>query len=185
LFFNKNSLKKYLKTTKNKEKIFFGQTNVYFCAMKILMVCLGNICRSPLADGLLRKKLADNNLDVMVDSAGTSAFHIGNQPDSRTQSNALEHGLDISSLRARQFERADFKSFDQIYAMDTDNLWNIQELAESEGDKEKAKLILDLLPDENVKDVPDPYFGGEKGFEKVYQLLDAATDRLIQQISQQ
>jgi protein-tyrosine phosphatase len=150
--------------------------------MKILMVCLGNICRSPLADGLMRKKIADNGLDLEVDSAGTSTYHIGNEPDERTQENALKHGIDLSSLRARQFIKEDFNSFDLIYVMDRTNYFNVLELASSDEERDKVKLILDELPNEPLNEVPDPYYSGELGFEKVYQLLDSATDAIVEHI---
>ena len=148
------------------------------------MVCLGNICRSPLADALLRKKVAKLGLDVEVDSAGTSAYHIGNQPDERTRENALKHNLDISFLRARQFKKEDFQNFDLIYVMDRTNQYNVLELAETDEDREKVKLILEILPDEHLNEVPDPYYSGEQGFEVVYKLLDAATDAIVEQIEE-
>jgi protein-tyrosine phosphatase len=150
--------------------------------MKILMVCLGNICRSPLADALLRKKIANKGLDVEVDSAGTSSFHIGHQPDERTQENAKKHNLDMSFLRARQFVKSDFQVFDQIYVMDRSNAYNVLEFAENDDERNKVKLILDVLSDK-TKEVPDPYYGGETGFENVYNLLDRATDEILNQIT--
>ena len=164
------------------KKVFSLTSIEYFCAMKILMVCLGNICRSPLADGLLRKKIAENKLDIEVDSAGTSAYHAGNTPDERTIENALRHNLDLSKLRARQFKKEDFQEFDLIYAMDRMNYYNVLELADSDEDREKVKLILAELPDESLNEVPDPYYSGEQGFEKVYQLLDAATDAIVENL---
>lgn len=149
--------------------------------MKILMVCLGNICRSPLADALLRKKVTEKGLNIEVDSAGTSSFHIGHEPDERTQANAKKHGLDMSFLRARQFVKADFENFDKIYVMDRSNAYNVLTMTDDESDKQKVKLILDLL-DEKITEVPDPYYGGAQGFENVYNLLDRATDEIINQI---
>lgn len=153
--------------------------------MKILMVCLGNICRSPLADALLKKKVAELGLNIEVDSAGTSDYHIGGEPDKRTQENALNHGLDMSFLRARQFTKKDFDTFDLIYVMDKSNECNVLSLTADSGQKEKVKLILDLLDDAQYKEVPDPYFGGEQGFETVYNLLDQATDKILEEISTQ
>lgn len=150
--------------------------------MKILMVCLGNICRSPLADGLLRKKVARFGLKVEIDSAGTAAYHIGKSPDTRTQANARQHGVDLSFLRARQFETADFDAFDKIYVMDASNESNVLNLARNDQDAEKVDRLLNLLPEVVDKNVPDPYYGGEKGFEKVYQLVDAATDVIIEKL---
>jgi protein-tyrosine phosphatase len=146
--------------------------------MKILMVCLGNICRSPLADGLLRDKIAKRNLPHRVDSAGTSAHHVGHKPDSRMIKTAKEFGLDISTLRARQFVVSDFDEFDLIYVMDKENLRNVSKLARNQEDIRKVSLILNVLDTTN-EEVPDPYYGGDAGFHHVYSLLDRATDQLI------
>lgn len=150
--------------------------------MKILMVCLGNICRSPLADGLLRKKIQELGLSHEVDSAGTAAYHLGKHPDLRTQANARKHGVDLSFLRARQFVAADFDRYDRIYAMDKSNLSNILALRPTKEQAAKVQLFLDLLPEEELNEVPDPYYGGDQGFEHVFQLADQATDRLIDEI---
>lgn len=146
------------------------------------MVCLGNICRSPLADGLLRRKVAENQLDVEVDSAGTSNQHRGEAPDARMVATANSYGTDISFLRARQFVKADFQNFDLIYVMDKSNLRNVMALASSEQDRQKVKLILNELNPNTDQEVPDPYFGGQAGFDHVYALLDEATDKLINNI---
>ena len=126
--------------------------------MKILMVCLGNICRSPIAEGILRHKLrAMKTEDVETDSAGTSNFHVGEAPDARMRTTAVKNGMDISDLRARQFVQADFDAFDLIYAMDTSNQRDILSLARNDQDRAKVKLILDeIYPGEN-REVPDPY----------------------------
>ena len=142
------------------------------------MVCLGNICRSPLADGLLRDKIAKRNLPHLVDSAGTSAHHVGHKPDSRMIQTALHYGLDISTLRARQFVVTDFDAFDLIYVMDKENLRNVSKLARNHNDLSKVSLILNLL-EATDQEVPDPYYGGAAGFHHVYALLDRATDQLI------
>lgn len=150
--------------------------------MKILMVCLGNICRSPIADGILRKKVSDLGLPVIVDSAGTSGFHSGEQPDERMRKTAKSFGVNIDDLRARQFTVDDFDTFDLIYAMDASNYNNILSLARTEEDRSKVRLILnELEPGKNLQ-VPDPYYGGEQGFIEVFNLLDAATDRIIEKI---
>lgn len=147
--------------------------------MKILMVCLGNICRSPMADGLLRQKVEKCGLNVEVDSAGTSGYHIGEAPDQRMRATAKSFGVNIDSLRARQFESADFDRFDLIYAMDESNRENILKLARNESDRSKVRMILnEIYPGENMP-VPDPYFGGSEGFTHVYDLLDRATDKII------
>ncbi|SFJ34856.1 low molecular weight protein-tyrosine-phosphatase [Olleya namhaensis] len=142
----------------------------------ILMVCLGNICRSPLAEGILQSKL---NTDLFtVDSAGTSSYHIGNKPDTRSISTAKKHNIDITKQRARQFTKQDFIDFDIIYAMDKSNFANIIALAENEAQHSKVKLILnESFPDKNL-DVPDPYYGGDNGFEKVYTLLEDASEKI-------
>ena len=150
--------------------------------MKILMVCLGNICRSPLADGLLRKKVKDHSLAVEVDSAGTGDWHLGDPPDDRMRATAKANGLSIDELRGRQFEVADFDRFDQIYVMDQSNYKNVVALARNEEDKEKVDLLLNLSnPNKNLE-VPDPYFGGDEGFQQVFNMVDEATDRLIEQL---
>lgn len=147
--------------------------------MKILMVCLGNICRSPMADGLLRKKVNDLELNWTVDSAGTANYHVGEAPDSRMRSTAKQLGYPIDSLRARQFDTSDFDNFDHIFVMDQSNYNNVVRLARNESDKSKVELIMNLIyPNENIA-VPDPYYGGEQGFIDVFNMLDEATDQII------
>ena len=142
-------------------------------AAKILMVCLGNICRSPLAEGIMRAKLSK---DFIVDSAGTGGWHAGELPDKRSISTAKNRGLDITSQRARQFKISDFDTFDYIYVMDNSNYKDVMALAPNEEAKSKVKLILnELLPNENI-DVPDPYYGGQDGFENVFDMLNEACD---------
>ena len=145
---------------------------------KILMVCLGNICRSPLADGLLRHKIQEQNLSITVDSCGTAGYHVGEKPDSRMIQTAKNKGVEIAHLRARQFEVEDFDNFDEIYVMDESNYNNVVELSRSLEDQQKVKLILDLI-DDKYTEVPDPYYGGQEGFELVFDLLDRATDAII------
>jgi len=146
---------------------------------KILMVCLGNICRSPMADGLLRRKAIENNLPIIVDSAGTSATHVGEAPDSRMQKTAEKHNTPINNLRSRQFVAEDFDLFESIYVMDESNYKNVISLARTETDKNKVDFILNLIEPNKNLEVPDPYFGGEQGFEHVFKLLDKATDKII------
>jgi protein-tyrosine phosphatase len=149
-------------------------------ATKILMVCLGNICRSPLAEGILRSKLPENLF--IVDSTGTGNWHVGNPPDPRSIEIARKKGLDISNLKGRQFTKKDFTHFDFIYAMDHQNYKDIIALASNEAEKAKVKMILDeLFPGEKV-DVPDPYFGLQDGFEKVYDMLDEACNIIAQKL---
>lgn len=144
--------------------------------MSYLMVCLGNICRSPLAEGILRDKIEKLNLDVNIDSAGTSNYHIGQHPDSRTVSNAKQHGIDISKLKGRQFQVEDFDKFDTIFVMDSSNYTDVIALARNENDIRKVEMILNrVYPSSNMA-VPDPYFGGEQGFENVFILLEEACE---------
>jgi protein-tyrosine phosphatase len=150
------------------------------------MVCLGNICRSPLAEGVLRKKLIENKLQqkVFIDSAGTGNYHIGEAPDIRTQKNAKSHGVDLSQLRARQFNVNDFENFDVIYAMDKSNYQNIIGLSTNPSQKEKVKLFLSES-NTQILEVPDPYFGGEEGFELVFNLIDQNCNAIIQKLKSQ
>ena len=144
---------------------------------KILMVCLGNICRSPLAEGILQSKV--NKELVFVDSAGTAAYHVGNLPDERSIAVAKQYGIDISNQQARKFTEKDFLNFDVIYAMDKSNYQNIISLATSDKDVEKVKMILnESQPDKNYS-VPDPYYGGKNGFEEVYKMLNEACDSIL------
>lgn len=145
----------------------------------VLMVCLGNICRSPLAEGILRHKAQKYGVEIRIDSAGTSNYHIGDQPDKRTIANALKHGVDLTNLRARQFKVKDFDEFDTIFVMDSSNHSNVLALARTESDEKKVELILNRqFPKEN-RPVPDPYFGGEQGFEDVFNLLDEVCETII------
>ncbi|MEQ8702476.1 MAG: low molecular weight protein-tyrosine-phosphatase [Phaeodactylibacter sp.] len=146
--------------------------------MKILMVCLGNICRSPLAQGILEQKAAEKGLNWSVDSAGTGSWHIGESPDPRSVYTAGQHGLDISGQRARQFRRQDLQDFDLILAMDQSNYQEILRMAQSPEEEEKVRKILDFTSDATAGDVPDPYWDDD-GFEKVYQMLDKACDKII------
>jgi protein-tyrosine phosphatase len=138
------------------------------------MVCLGNICRSPLAEGILASKLPRNKFTV--DSAGTGDWHIGHAPDSRSIAAAKNHDLDITNQKARQFKVEDFDEYDYIYVMDQSNYKNVINLAKNQKNKDKVQIILnELYPSENV-DVPDPYFGMSNGFEIVYNMLDEVCD---------
>jgi protein-tyrosine phosphatase len=147
---------------------------------RILMVCLGNICRSPMAKALLIKKLEEKNITwVEVDSAGTSDYHIGGRADYRTMVSGKKHGIDLTTHKGRQFTRHDFDAFDLIYAMDTENYSDIVLMASNEEETQKVKLILDETHPKANLSVPDPWFGGESDFEKVFQLLDKACDVII------
>lgn len=149
-------------------------------AVKILMVCLGNICRSPLAEGILQSKLPKN--DFIVDSAGTGDWHVGQLPDKRSIAIAKKKGLDITNQKGQHFTAKHFELFDYIYVMDMSNYKNVLSLAPNEKAKSKVKLILnELFPNENVE-VPDPYYGGEDGFENVYNMLDQACDVIAKKL---
>lgn len=138
--------------------------------MKILMVCTGNICRSPLAEGILKTKL--NTIEV--DSVGTISMHEGEHPDKRAIKVAAKHGIDISKLRARVINAKDLQDFDKIYCMDLNNLEDVVSMAANETEREKISLILDAAGLEDQVEVTDPYYDGEKEFEDVFQLLDKA-----------
>ncbi|KAA3621779.1 MAG: low molecular weight phosphotyrosine protein phosphatase [Flavobacterium sp.] len=143
---------------------------------KVLMVCLGNICRSPLAEGILRSKVDTDK--VIVDSAGTGGWHVGEQPDPRSIEVAKKYGLDITYQRGRKFSAYDFETYDHIFVMDNSNYRDVTSLAKNESEIAKVQLILDeIFPNENV-DVPDPYYGGAFGFENVFKMLDEACDKI-------
>ncbi|UUV21477.1 low molecular weight protein-tyrosine-phosphatase [Paenimyroides aestuarii] len=143
---------------------------------KILMVCLGNICRSPLAEGILKSKL--NSDRFIVDSAGTGAWHSGELPDKRSIAVAKKYGVDLTTQRARQFTLEDFDNFDYIYVMDQSNYKNVCRLAPTNEAINKVQFILnELYPDQN-KEVPDPYYGGDNGFEDVYNMLNEACEKI-------
>lgn len=138
------------------------------------MVCLGNICRSPLAEGILKSNVDSSK--VIVDSAGTGSWHVGSKPDSRSIAVAKKNNLDITDQRGRQFSVSDFDEFDHIYVMDNSNKENVLDLAKNDEHRSKVKLILnEIFPGENV-DVPDPYYGGDSGFDNVYKMLDEACE---------
>ncbi|SHJ04022.1 low molecular weight protein-tyrosine-phosphatase [Aquimarina spongiae] len=147
---------------------------------KILMVCLGNICRSPLAEGILKSKLDPEK--YQVDSCGTSSYHIGSKPDTRSIKVAKEHHIDITDQRAAQFSTGHFDQYHTIYAMDRSNYQNIIKLARNTEDQSKVKLILDELQLNETLDVPDPYYGGERGFEEVFEMLDQACNTIASKL---
>ncbi|MDB6090130.1 MAG: phosphotyrosine protein phosphatase [Gammaproteobacteria bacterium] len=153
--------------------------------MKILFVCLGNICRSPTAEAVFRAVAARDapELTVEVDSAGTARYHIGAAPDRRTIDAAHRRGYDLSPLRARVVEPDDFERFDLILAMDRENLRALQRLA-SAHTRDRVKLFLEFAPDAGVTEVPDPYYGGPNGFEEVLDLIEAASHGLLQYLRQ-
>ena len=147
--------------------------------MRILMVCLGNICRSPLAEGILRHKAAQRNLDWQIDSAGTGDWHVGHQPDHRSISTALKHGIDIRNQRGRLFQSIDFERFDKILVMDSQNLRDVLRLAKTDAHQAKVERILEFsFPGQDLN-VPDPYREELDGFESVFVLLDQACESFL------
>lgn len=148
----------------------------------VLMVCTGNICRSPTADGLLRHALQSAGLTgrVFVDSAGTHDYHIGDPPDRRSVATAQRYGVDLAELRARQVTKADFASFDLVLAMDDGHYRQLLQLCPPQY-RDRVKLYLSYAP-EFGRDVPDPYYGKGDGFEKVWQMCQAVTDALVTDI---
>ncbi len=150
--------------------------------MKILMVCMGNICRSPMAEGIMKDVLKGSKQNILIDSAGTLDYHAGETPDVRAVKKAKEHGIDISSQRARAFTVEDFDNFDRIYVMDQNNYQEIIKKARSEADKTKVSMIMnEVYPGENI-DVPDPYYGGIQGFEDVFQMLKKACTTIAEEL---
>lgn len=147
--------------------------------MKILMVCLGNICRSPLAEGILQHKVGDKHL---VTSAGTGDWHVGEKPDRRSVEVALRNGVDIADQRAQHFSPLFFDGFDLIYAMDQTNYDDLMKLTQSDDQRKKVKLFLEDAFGE-AANVPDPYYGSITDFEAVYDLIDRATDQLLTKYS--
>ena len=144
------------------------------------MVCLGNICRSPLAEGILAHKKKHLNLEV--DSAGTAAYHVGKLPDSRSIEIANKYNIDLSKQRARQFSRADFDTFDIIYAMDTNNYAHLISLADNKEERNKIRMILNEINPNACESVPDPYYLGENGFQNIYNMLEKACNKIVQNI---
>ncbi len=151
--------------------------------MKLLFVCLGNICRSPSAEAIATQKIAQRGKTdvIQCDSAGTGDWHIGHAPDPRAQAAGAKRGYDLSSLCARQLTAADFEQFDHILVMDSHNLQDAKALQPDDG-RANLQRLLDYLPDQPIRDVPDPYYGGDKGFETVLDLLEAAIDNLLDEL---
>ena len=153
---------------------------------KILFVCLGNICRSPAAEGIFNQKIKERDLEQLfvVDSAGTGSWHVGNLPDKRMRATALSRGIELTS-RSRQIEENDLYEFDQILVMDQDNLDAVKSLTKDQNNpvNSKIKLILSYSKNFQLDEVPDPYYGGKNGFEKVIDLLDDAMDGLIDSLT--
>jgi protein-tyrosine phosphatase len=153
--------------------------------VRVLFVCMGNICRSPTAHGVFRDLVKQRNLhtSIEIDSAGTHAYHVGESPDRRAQSTATLRGIDLSDLRARPVSSKDFEIYDYILAMDEDNYTALMSLC-PEHAKDKVHLFLSYAPHLNRREVPDPYYGGQKGFENVFDMIDHAAKGLLEDIEQ-
>ena len=151
--------------------------------IKILTVCLGNICRSPLAEGVLRSKLDTGHFEV--DSAGTANYHVGEAPDPRAIAVGRKNGVDISNLRGRQFTAKDFSSFDYIFVMDKSNYQNVLRLAKNDRERSKVHFLLDTLSGMAAKELPDPYYGDEKAFDDTYTMVDAACELIAKKLQKQ
>lgn len=160
-------------------------TAVYICSMKILMVCLGNICRSPLAEGILQDKAFRAGLNWSVESAGTNGYHTGEAPHPLSQKVARLNGIDISQQRSRRFRAEDFQVYDRIYALAEDVMDDIRSIARNSFDQAKADLLMnELYPGKN-KDVPDPWYGPEPGYHEVYRMIEEVCDAIIKKYGNQ
>ncbi len=153
--------------------------------VKVLFVCMGNICRSPTAQGVFERLVQQHALSdlIEIDSAGTHAYHVGEPPDSRAQETALNRGVDLSSQRARRVQAGDFEYYDYVIAMDSDNLKNLLAIC-PRGMRKKVSLFLSHQSQYEAQDVPDPYYGGSSGFEQVLDMVEAASDGLLTVIKQ-
>jgi len=149
--------------------------------IKVLMVCLGNICRSPLAEGILKSKIDSHK--IYVDSAGTGGWHVGELPDKRSIEVARHHRVDLTKQRCRKFTISDFDKFNFIYVMDKSNYKNVIALARNEEDKSKVHYILSITKSHEILEVPDPYYDGNDGFEDVYQMLNEACDFIADKLN--
>ena len=151
--------------------------------VKVLFVCMGNICRSPTAHGVFRALVEREGLSrqVSIDSAGTLAYHVGSGPDKRARATALSRGVDLSDLVARRVSEADFEDFDYVVAMDQDNFIALTEIA-ADQHVEKIHMLMDFAPGMRTREVPDPYYGGPAGFERVFDLVEAAAQGLLAEI---
>ena len=153
--------------------------------IKVLFVCMGNICRSPTAEGVFNKLLQDKQLTdrFLIDSAGTHDYHIGKSPDGRAQQTAKQRGIDLSALQGRQVNNDDFDYFHHILAMDTDNAEILRNACPNEL-QHKIKLFLDFAPEQDERNVPDPYYGGQNGFEHVFDIVEAASKGFLDSVLQ-
>lgn len=152
--------------------------------ISVLFVCMGNICRSPTAEAVCRHLAVERGLDqrIRIDSAGTHAYHIGHPPDERSAATALERGIDMREQRARQVTPDDLQEFDYVLALDQSNLTRLQALQDEYGGTAHVGLLLDFAPGAGVTEVPDPYYGGSGGFERVFDLVEAGCSGLLTRI---
>lgn len=152
-------------------------------SIKVLFVCMGNICRSPTAHGIFRQMIIDEGLNelIEVDSAGTHAYHVGEEPDLRAQQTALRRGIDMQDLRARKVEAEDFHRFDYVLAMDEENYISLEAICPA-GKEERLQLFLSYAPELSIHEVPDPYYGGGRGFEQVFDMVEIASRGLLEAI---
>lgn len=150
--------------------------------MKILFVCLGNICRSPLARGIMHHKISSKGLNAEVDSAGFEDYHIGEPADPRSVEIAMKNGVSLDGHRARQFDVEDFDKFDRIYVMDEKNYKDVIDLARNQHDLDKVDYIMNVVTPGTDTPVPDPYYGGEEGFSNVFRMLDTACEKIARDI---
>ncbi|NVN94958.1 MAG: low molecular weight phosphotyrosine protein phosphatase [Bacteroidetes bacterium] len=146
--------------------------------MKILILCHGNICRSPMAEGILKHKLKQQGKNILVESAGFESYHIGDKPDERTIQTLQKHQINILGKRARLFKKNDFDEFDKIYFMDDNNFLYAKKIARNSEDLKKLDYIMNVLEPKNNIQVPDPYYGGKEGFDSVYKMLDMACQKI-------
>lgn len=150
--------------------------------VKVLFVCLGNICRSPTAEGVFRRLLAEEGMEsaIHVDSAGTAAYHVGSPPDERAREAALRRGVDLSDIRGRRVEPSDIKTFDYVLAMDRENHSNLLAIAGEHG--HKIRLFMEYSSRFDDSEVPDPYYGGPNGFEQVLDMIEDAAEGLLREL---
>jgi protein-tyrosine phosphatase len=160
--------------------IFHHNKQPYLRRMKILMVCLGNICRSPLAEGILQHKAWKAGLNWSVESAGTNGYHVGEPPHRLSQKVAKLNGINICDQRSRRFSAADFERFDKIYAMSSDVIDDMRRIARKDFDDRKVELLMnELYPGKNM-DVPDPWYGEEPGYHDVFRMIEAASEAIVE-----
>ncbi|HSG68650.1 MAG TPA: low molecular weight protein-tyrosine-phosphatase [Bacteroidales bacterium] len=150
--------------------------------MNILFVCLGNICRSPLAEGILKKKFEEQGIDGTIHSAGFEPYHEGQHPDPRSIATARKYDIDITSKVARLFSVSDFDRYDRIFVMDAMNHADVMRVARNDADRKKVDFLLNQVNPGADLEVPDPYYGGSDGFERVYTMMDMACDNIIKEI---